>query len=157
MAYGHPIGSCRILQTNLDIGLTCAEANLRLERYGQNLLQEEEKEPFWKVFVEELKEPLILLLVFTGILYILLGEVSDGIAIFFVILALNTIEVVNEQRARKAISALHKLAEPTALVIREGHQLDISIEQIVPGDIILLQAGRRVSADARLQRATGSS
>jgi Ca2+-transporting ATPase len=84
-----------------------------------------------------------------------MGEVSDGVTIFFVILALNTIEVVNEQRAKKAISTLQKLAEPTALVLREGRPQEILAERIVPGDVILLQAGRRVPADARLAESFG--
>ena len=142
-------------QTDLGLGLAADEAEQRLERYGPNQLREEEREPFWKEFVEELREPLIILLGFTGVVYILLGEVSDGITIFFVILALNTIEVVNEQRAKKAVSALRKLAEPTALVIREGKPLELRVERIVPGDVILLQAGRRVPADGRLSDSYG--
>lgn len=149
------LSAAKTLQTDLNSGLRSAEAGRRLKKVGPNQLREEEKEPFWKEFIQELAEPLILLLVFTGVLYILLGEVSDGITIFVVILALNTIEVVNEQRAKKAISALQKLAEPSALVIREGRPLEILVERIVPGDVILLQAGRRVPADARLAESYG--
>jgi Ca2+-transporting ATPase len=138
------------LQADLDSGLTPEEARRRLEAFGPNRLEEEEGEPFWKAFVEELREPLILLLIFTGVFYGILGEPGDAITIFFVILTLNTIEVVNEQRARKAISALQKMAELSALVVREGRPHEILAEQVVPGDVILLQAGRRVPADARL-------
>ena len=143
------------LQTDLDSGLASPEAEGRLHEYGPNMLQEEEKEPFWKEFIEELREPLILLLFFTGILYILLGEAGDGITIFVVILLLNTIEVVNEQRAKNAISALKKLAEPTALVMRDGGPSELPVEKLVPGDVILLQTGRRVPADARLAEGYG--
>ena len=143
------------LQTNLNSGLTSAEARLRLEKSGPNRLHEEKREPFWEEFIEELREPMILLLIFTGVLYATLGELGDAITIFLVILILNTIEVVNEQRAKKAISALQKLAEPTALVIRDGRPQDIPVERIVPGDVILLQAGRRVPADARLAEGYG--
>ena len=149
--------AAQTLQTDLINGLTSAEAKSRSEIYGLNLLREEEKEPFWKEFLEELREPLILLLVFTGVLYILLGEVGDGITIFVVILALNTIEVINEQRAKKAISALQKIAEPTGLVIRDGRPIEIGVEGIVPGDLVILQAGRRVPADARLAEGYGLS
>jgi Ca2+-transporting ATPase len=143
------------LQTDLKTGLASADAFHRLEKYGSNRLQEEEKEPFWKEFIEELREPLILLLVLTGIIYIVLGEVADGITIFAVILLLNTIEVVNEQRAKKAISSLRRLAEPTALVIRDSRAEEIPVEEIVPGDIVLLQAGRKIPADARLSESYG--
>ena len=145
----------KALQTDLDSGLTINEARRRQGEHGLNRLQEEQKEPFWKAFVEELHEPLILLLVFTGVLYMLLGELSDGLTIFAVILLLNTIEVVNEQRAKNAIAALQKLAEPSARVVRGGEPQEIPVEQIVPGDVALLQAGRRVPADTRLVESYG--
>jgi Ca2+-transporting ATPase len=147
--------TAQLLQTDLESGLTESEARRRRGKHGSNRLQEEEKEPFWKEFIEELREPLILLLLFTGVLYMLLGEVGDGLTIFAVILLLNTIEVVNEQRAKNAIAALQKLAEPSALVVRDGEPQEIPVEEIVPGDVILLQAGRRVPADARLVESYG--
>ncbi len=147
--------TAELLATSIEAGLTFEEARRRLEKYGPNRLQEEEKEPFWEEFIEELREPLILLLVFTGVLYILLGEVGDGITIFVVILLLNAIETLNEQRAKKAISALQKLAEPTALVARDDRPVELPVDQIVPGDVILLQAGRRAPADARLVESYG--
>ncbi len=141
--------------TNPHTGLTTAEAQRRLAQYGPNRLQAEEKESFWKEFFEELREPLILLLAFTGALYIILGELGDGLTIFAVILLLNTIEVVNERRAKRAITALQTLAEPTARVMRAGRPLELPVEMIVPGDVILLQPGRRVPADARLVESYG--
>lgn len=147
--------AAEILESEPGFGLAAAEASRRLSLSGPNRLRAEEKEPFWKAFLKELREPLILLLVFTGILYAILGEVSDGLTIFFVILALNTIEVVNERRARKAISALRQLAEPVAQVIRAGAALEISPQELVPGDLLMLKAGRRVPADARLAESFG--
>ncbi|MBN1537746.1 MAG: HAD-IC family P-type ATPase [Anaerolineales bacterium] len=144
-----------MLNSNMDSGLTTFEAQHRRDKFGDNQLRSEEKEPFWKEFLKELNEPLILLLIFTGILYILLGEVSDGITIFLVILLLNTIEVLNEQRANKAISALQKLAESTALVVRNHTLQEIDTAELVPGDILMLQAGRRIPADARLTESYG--
>jgi len=143
------------LDTDLSKGLSTKEASLRLQVYGPNQLKEKEKEPFWKEFLEELTEPLILLLVFTGILYTILGEISDGITIFVVILTLNTIEVLNEQRAKKAISALQELAEPGAYVIRDGEPVKVQAAEIVPGDILLLKAGNRIPADLRLVESYG--
>lgn len=139
----------------MDSGLTSAQASQRLEEFGPNQLQEEEREPFWEEFLDELREPLILLLVFTGVLYAFLGELSDAITIFVIILVLNTIEVVNEQRAKNAISALQKMAEPTALALRDGSPQEIPLEGVVPGDVILIRTGRRVPADARLVKAYG--
>lgn len=143
------------LQVSEAGGITSLEAQERLNRYGPNTLRQEKREPFWEEFFEELREPLILLLLFTGVLYAIWGELSDAITIFAVILILNTVEVVNEQRAKKAISALRKLSEPTAPVLRDGKTKEVAVEQIVPGDAILLQAGRRVPADARLIESYG--
>jgi len=67
-----------------------------------------------------------------------------------IILTLNTVEVVNEQRSKKAIASLRKMAEPMASVNRGGHVTEINVEEVVPGDLVLLQTGRRVPADARL-------
>lgn len=100
---------------------------------------------------------MVLMLLVTGALYALWGEPADAITIFVIILTLNTVEVGNELRAKKAVAALRKLAEPTASVRRDGHFRVIPVEQIVPGDLILLQEGRRVPADARLVDAFGLS
>ena len=92
-------------------GLTSQEANTRLAQSGPNSLTVEKKEPFWEEFFEELHEPLVLMLLVTGVLYAIWGEIGDAITIFVVILTLNTVEVVNEQRSKKAIASLRKLAE----------------------------------------------
>jgi Ca2+-transporting ATPase len=143
------------LKGNVSVGLTTEEAITRKQLLGPNRLTEEKHESFWKEFLEELREPLILMLIGTGILYALWGELSDAITIFVVILTLNTIEVVNEQRAKKAISSLRKLAEPTTSILRNGHVQEIPAEEVVVGDVIQLQTGRRVPADARLIEAYG--
>jgi len=131
-------------------GISEAEAKARLAQAGLNTLTAEKKDPFWEAFLEELREPMVLMLLVTGILYAIWGEVADAITIFVVILTLNTVEVVNEQRSKKAIASLRKLAEPTTFVRRSGHFQEIPVEQIVPGDLIMLQDGHRVPADARL-------
>ncbi len=102
------------LNSYLPDGLTDQEAKARLTRFGRNTLTEEKKEPFWEEFFEELREPMVLMLLVTGVLYAVWGELADAVTIFVIILALNTVEVVNEQRSKKAIASLRKLAEPTA-------------------------------------------
>ncbi len=145
------------LQTNSHSGLSAAEARKRLAVYGPNRLTEEKRESFWEEFFEELREPMVLMLLVTGVLYAIWGEISDAITIFVIILTLNTVEVVNEQRSKKAIASLRKLAEPTTSVRRDGRYQDIPVEQVVPGDLVLLQDGHRVPADARLFEAYGLS
>ncbi len=139
------------LGTDINSGLTETEARQRLAQVGPNRLREEKHESIWETVLEEVREPLILLLLFTGVLYSVFGEVTDALTIFFVIFTLMAIEVFNERRAEQAIAALHKLAEPTALVQRGGQLREIPAEELVPGDLILLEA-RRCAARGRLRR-----
>ena len=144
-----------MLRASTGSGLTSAQADERLLEHGPNRLRPEKREPFWKEFLEELKEPLILLLLGVGVLYAVWGELRDALVIFGVILTLNTVEVVNEQRAKKAIRSLRTLAEPTASVMRDGTWRVVSVENLVIGDTIRLEAGRRVPADVRLLHSYG--
>jgi len=137
------------------MGLGDEEVRVRLARYGPNRLSEDEREPLWKEFLEELREPMILLLLFTGVLYAVWGNLADTVTIFAVILFVIGIELYNEYRAKRAITALSKLAEPTTSVKRGGQAVEIPTDDVVPGDVILLHAGRRVPADGRLIEAYG--
>src|SRR5512143_2477011 len=145
------------LKGDLNAGLTEEEAQERYQRFGPNTLIAEKKEPFCEESFEELREPMVLMLLVTGVLYAIWGELGDAITIFVIILTLNTVEVINEQRSKKAIASLRKLAEPTAAVRRGGHFQEIPVEQVVPGDLVMLQDGHRVPADARLVEAFGLS
>ena len=144
----HPEEVVASLKGDRSTGLGDEEASGRLERHGPNTLIAEKKEPFWKEFFEELREPMVLMLLVTGGLYALWGELADAITIFVIILTLNTVEVLNEQRSKKAIASLHKLAEPATAVRRDGHFQEIPVEQVAPGDLVMLRDGHRVPADA---------
>ena len=134
-------------------GLTAEDARSRLAQSGPNRLREVEHEGFWDEYLEELREPMILLLLVTGVLYSILGTLEDAVTIFAIIFTLVALEVVNEQRAGAAIEALRELAEPTAAVVRDGRRQEIPVETVVPGDLLVLEAGRRLPADARLVEA----
>ncbi len=142
--------ACALLDTDEAAGLSEAVAAQRWAQYGPNKLYEERRESLWAELLEELREPTVLLLLLTGVLYSVWGKLEDAITIFAVILLVAGVELFNEQRAKRAIGALRKLAEPTAALRREGVVAEVPVEQIVPGDIVLLEAGRRVPADARL-------
>ncbi len=144
-----------VLRTDIASGLSEAEARQRLARSGPNRLREEREEPVWEKILEEIREPMILLLLFTGVLYTVWGGLSDALTIFFVIFTLMGVEIANERRAERAVAALRKLAEPTCPVRRGGRSTEISAEEVVSGDVLLLGAGRRISADARLVEAYG--
>jgi len=146
---------CARMGTIAASGLSEHDARQRQTQYGLNRLVAEKTESIWDVFLEEVREPMILLLLVTGVLYAIWGQVGDTVTIFLVILALVGAEVLNERRAKTAIAALSKLAEPTTPVRRDGQRTEIRAEYVVPGDIVFLEAGRRVSADARLIEAFG--
>jgi Ca2+-transporting ATPase len=136
-------------------GLSETDAHQRQAQYGLNRLVAEKTESIWEIFLEEVREPMILLLLLTGVLYAIWGQVGDTVTIFLVILALVGAEVLNERRAKTAIAALSRLAEPTTPVRRDGQRTEVRAEYVVPGDIVFLEAGRKVSADARLIEAFG--
>ena len=136
-------------------GLNDEVAHNRFLVFGPNRLSAQKQETVWDIFLEEIREPMIVLLLITGVLYGIWGELEDTLTIFFVILALVSAEVLNERRAKQAIGALIKLSEPTSPVIRGGQHREIPAEQIVSGDVIVIEAGRRIPADARLTEAYG--
>jgi len=136
-------------------GLSEEVAQERFLVFGPNRLAPRKDQTIWDIFLEEIREPMIVLLLVTGGLYAIWGQLRDTLTIFVVILALVSSEVLNERRAKRAITGLMKLAEPTSPVRRGGRYLEAFTEQIVPGDVILIKAGRRIPADARLAEAYG--
>jgi P-type Ca2+ transporter type 2C len=141
------------LEVNQATGLSREEARARLAKYGPNVIREEKQEPLWEEFLKEAREPIIILLFVTGVFYALFGGLEDALVIVAVIITLVSVEVLNEYRAGKAVASLRRLAEPVALVRRDDGYREVATEEVVPGDVVLLQAGRRVPADARLVEA----
>jgi len=138
------------LDTDPARGLAGDEAAGRLARHGRNALAAAEREPWWAEVREALTEPLVLLLLAVAVLYAVLGELGDAVTIFLVILAVSGVEIANEARAKRAIASLRDLSAPTATVVRDGAARDLPVAEVVPGDLVLLEAGRRVPADLRL-------
>lgn len=136
-------------------GLTDQEAAQRLKKYGKNSLVEERQIRFLSILREEIAEPMILLLIAVGVLYSILGSLSDALTIIVIIVILVLAEVWNEYRAKRSIASLRQLAPPTALVLRNLQLKEVETAFIVPGDILLLKVGQRVPADARLLEAFG--
>lgn len=139
------------------VGLSAQEARQRLIAHGPNQLPQLKKESLWEMLLEEVREPMILLLLVTGGLYALWGSLSDTLTIFAVILFVLGTEVFNERRAEHAIAGLSQLAEPMTMVRRDGQALSIPAHEVVVGDVLLLEAGRRLPADGRLIEAYGLS
>ncbi len=143
------------LGVNPQNGLTEQEASQRLNKYGKNSLVQAREIRFLSIFREEVTEPMILLLIAVGVLYSLLGTLTDAVTILAIIIVLVLAEVWNEYRAKHSIASLKQLAPPTAFVIRNGQQIEVETALLVPGDILLLKTGQRVPADARLIEAFG--
>ena len=138
------------MKTSARSGLTIAEATGRLAQVGPNRLFTPAPARFWAIAAEEIREPMILLLLGVGVLYSVWGGLGDAITIFVVILLLVAAEVVNEFRAKRAIGALARLSAPKARVRRAGQVIMTDTEMVVPGDLLILVPGARVAADAML-------
>jgi len=140
------------LATNREQGLTSEEAKLRLEKHGYNELKEKPPTPFWKLVVAQLREFVVLLLIGASIISFILEpeEPVEAIAIIAIVILNTIIGVVQESRAEASLAALKRLAAPDARVIRDGSRQNISTRELVPGDLVLLEAGNYVPADVRL-------
>ncbi len=137
------------LGTSAD-GLGSAEVRARLDRYGRNLLRETETVSPWKLLLQQFRSVLVWLLLFAVAVSLVLGDLLES-SVISVILVLNTlIGFFQEYRAEKALGALRKISGLQARVVREGRIGKVSAETLVPGDIIMLEPGDRIPADARL-------
>ncbi|HIR92498.1 MAG TPA: cation-translocating P-type ATPase [Candidatus Egerieimonas intestinavium] len=134
-------------------GLTEQEAARRLEEYGPNVLRGEKREGILQRFLAQLNDPLIFVLLVAAAISILLREWEDMGIILAVVILNGTVGVIQEGKAQKALEALKDLAAPHALVCREGKVREIEAKKLVPGDLVLLDAGRQVPADIRLTEA----
>ncbi len=131
-------------------GLSDEQALTRLTKHGANKLLAEKKKSIFLMFFEQLKNWLIYILLGAVVITIFMGEYVDAVIILLVIIINAVLGVFQEVKAGKAIEALQKLTFPKALVRRNGIVIEIDSEKIVPGDILVLDAGRIIGADIRL-------
>ena len=149
----HHIPAAQVLEmmeTAQADGLDDAQAYARLKQYGPNKIREEKHPPLWRMYFEHIRAPMLAMLLGVGLIYLLVGKNVDAAIVFGIVLTIATIEIVNERRSDRAVAALKRLAEPNTVVLRGKRTIDIPLEDVVPGDILVLEAGRRVAADARL-------
>ena len=133
-----------------DEGLSSEEAARRLSKYGENQLQEAPRPTFWQMLWEQLNNFVVIMLVVASIISAVLGDYVEAAAIMAIVVLNAILGIVQESRAEEALAALQKLAAPDAQVIRDGRRQVIPARKLVPGDIILLEAGNYVPADVRL-------
>lgn len=138
------------LQTGPDSGLSNDEAKNRLEKYGRNELIDKGTKNPWLILWDQLKEIMVVILIIAAVVSALLGETNDVIVIMAIVILNAALGFSQEYRAEQAIAALKKLAVPTVRVRRDGHIQEISSTELVPGDLVLLEAGNLVPADGRL-------
>jgi Ca2+-transporting ATPase len=141
------------LGADIAAGLTSGEAAARLERHGPNELQAAGAASPWTILLSQFRNVLILILLVAVALSIALGHATEAIVIAAIVLLAAVLGFVQEYRAERAIEALGRMAAPTATVIRDGAELDVPARELVPGDVLVLHAGDRVSADGRLVEA----
>ncbi|MBB6697713.1 calcium-translocating P-type ATPase, PMCA-type [Clostridium algidicarnis] len=138
------------LEVDPSKGLSSNEAKSRLEKYGENKLASKPKKTGIQIFMSQLKDPMIFILLVAALVSGIMGEISDAIIILLVIFINAIVGTVQESKAEKALEALKKLSTPKAIVKRDGVSTEIPSENVVPGDIIILDAGRYIPADLRL-------
>ena len=131
-------------------GLTSAEASLRLKKFGPNVLEEKKKKPKWVLFLNQFRDFMIMVLIAAAIISGILGDITDTLIIFLIIILNAMIGFIQELRAEKALDALMKMATVQAIVSRDGKAYTIDSTNLVPGDMVWLEAGNLVPADLRL-------
>ena len=145
----------RVLETDKDKGLGRREAMERKVKYGANRLKDQEKKSVGQMILEQLNDPLILILVVAMAISLMLRELGDAIIIITVVVLNATVGIIQEGKAGKAVEALKKISSPQAVVVRDGERMRISAEDLVQGDIVLLEAGNMIPADLRLIETQG--
>ncbi|MFN4762269.1 cation-translocating P-type ATPase [Gillisia sp. Q332] len=136
-------------------GLSPEEVKSRRENYGENKLPEGKKVTLLEIILHQLLNPLIYILIAAAIASVAIGEAKDAIFIFLVIVINTAIGAYQEYTAEKSATTLQKLLRFKANVRREGKQLSIPSEELVPGDVVLLESGIKVPADIRLIESSG--
>ncbi len=131
-------------------GLNTSEVQKRLSSFGYNELPSEKPKNIIGIAIEVIKEPMFLLLITCGCLYILLGDINEGIILLSTIFIIIFITFYQYQKTEKALNALKNLSSPRSLVIRNGKEIRISGREVVPDDVVILNEGDRVSADGIL-------
>jgi Ca2+-transporting ATPase len=133
-----------------DKGLNAQEADRRLKMVGPNEIKEVEKISPFKIFIDQFKSPVVLILLVAVIISLFINEMIDAAVICAILIINSILGFIQEYKAEKAIEALKKTLSLKAIVIREGKEVEVDARDLVPGDIILLQEGEKVPADCRL-------
>ena len=138
---------------NSKVGLSDSEVNERLQKYGENKLDEVKKKTLLQRFIYQLKDVMIYVLLIASIINVIahgIDGLTEAVIILMVVLINAVVGVVQESRAEKTLEALKELSTPRAIVRRNGEVIEIDSKELVPGDIVIIDAGRYIPADLRL-------
>jgi Ca2+-transporting ATPase len=138
-------------------GLSHAQVEALLREHGRNELPQAMPRSVWRLALDVLQEPMFLLLLACGAVYLLLGDVHEAAILLGFVFVVMGVELVQERKTERALDALRDLASPRALVLRDGQRVRIAGRDVVPGDLMLLAEGDRVAADAELLQAANLS
>lgn len=138
------------LETNEQHGLTDEIVNERLKQYGYNELATKQKRTLWQRVFAQINDVLVYVLIIAALISAFVGEWADASIIALVVVLNAVIGVIQESKAEQALEALKKMATPKAIVKRDGELKEIPSEHVVPGDIVMLDAGRYIPCDLRL-------
>lgn len=142
--------------TSADSGLSSEEAKARLETCGRNELDKEEKTPLWKRFFQQMADPMVIMLLVAAVISALTGiiqgepDIADVVIILFVVVVNSILGVVQESKSEQALEALQEMSAAQSKVIRDGKFATMASAELVPGDIVVLEAGDSVPADCRI-------
>lgn len=137
-------------ETHPSEGLSNKEAAVRLDKFGFNELAEQEKLAWWKRFLAQFQDFMVLVLLGATLISAFLGEYVDAVTILAIVMINAVLGFIQEHRAEQSMEALKKMAAPTARVVRNGTVQHIPARELVPGDILSLEAGDKLAADGRL-------
>ena len=131
-------------------GLTTAEALSRLKKYGPNTFPRSKPPSAWSILISQFKSPLIYIILVAAVISLIMGELTDFIIIIAVVIVDVILGFFQEFQAQRTYTALNKLLKPTTTVIRDGERQEIDVTKVVPGDIVILNAGERIPGDGEI-------
>lgn len=138
------------LKTTVEQGLSQIEVNQRLDKYGLNELEKPKKRSLLLKFFDQLKDFMIVILLFAAILSFITADYAEGILVIVIVLLNALLGILQEAKAEKALQAIQKMASPHAKVRRDGIEMIIDVSNLVVGDIVLIEAGDYIPADIRI-------
>src|SRR6056297_3094594 len=139
-----------ILEADLKSGLTSTQVQKRIKKFGKNKLPRKKALPKTKIFLNQFKSPLVYILLIAALITIFLQEYTDAIVLTTVVFVNTLVGFIQENKASQALAELGKVVKYEATVIRGGHKKQVPSDKIIPGDILLLEPGDKVTADGRI-------